>query len=67
MALQLHLFFSCFGSHLLSDRNVPAGDDFVKIAVNIFPVLTQREELLKKKKTQQMSGKIDETFFFCAF
>lgn len=37
---------SVFGSHLLSDRNVPAGDDFVKIDVNSFPVLTQREELI---------------------
>lgn len=37
-----HWFFSVFGSNSLSDRNVPAGDDFVKIHVNSFPVLTQR-------------------------
>lgn len=35
------LLFSVFGSNSLSDRNVPAGDDFVKIHVNSFPVLTQ--------------------------
>lgn len=33
-----------FGSNLLSDRNVPAGDDFVKIDVNNFPVLTLDKE-----------------------
>lgn len=33
-----------FGSNLLSDRNVPAGDDFVKIDVNSFPVLTLDKE-----------------------
>lgn len=33
-----------FGSNLLSDRNVPAGDEFVKIDVNSFPVLTLHEE-----------------------
>lgn len=36
-----HWFFSVFGSNSLSDRNVPAGDEFVKIHVNSFPVLTQ--------------------------
>lgn len=35
---------SVFGSNLQSDRNVPAGDDFVKIDVNSFPVLTLHKE-----------------------
>lgn len=32
------------GSNLQSDRNVPAGDNFVKIDVNNFPVLTLDKE-----------------------
>ena len=42
------LFSSVFGSNSLSDRNVPAGDDFVKIDVNSFPVLT----LLKERNSK---------------
>lgn len=38
------MFSSVFGSNLRSDRNVPAGDDFVKIDVNSFPVLTLHKE-----------------------
>lgn len=45
------MFSSVFGSNLQSDRNVPAGDDFVKIDVNSFPVLT----LLKERNSKNIS------------
>lgn len=68
-----------FGSKLRSDRNVPAGDDFVKIDVNSFPVLTLDKERGTKlpphartrshahAKTKSMVGKIYEILFVCAF
>lgn len=51
-----------FGSNLLSDRNVPAGDEFVKIDVNSFPVLTLHEERNSKTSlslTHTRAHKID--------
>lgn len=65
-----------FGSNLKLDRNVPAGDNFVKIDVNRFPVLTLHKERnsnsLSFTHTQththvhrnQMAGKIYEILFF---
>lgn len=73
MAVFSRLFSSVFGSNLQSDRNVPAGDDLVKIDVNSFPVLilltrgTQKHLSDTHTHTTYMGGEIYEILLFCAF
>lgn len=71
------LFSTVFGSNFKSDGNVPAGDHFVKIDVNSFPVLTRHREELKLSLSHAHTlahAQIDvwentvyEILLFCAF